>query len=277
MKSKFFVVCVGALLLLTAGCDKLRSRDALNKGVQAYKSAKYPDAVEYFKKSVALDPTNENGRLYLGTSYMQQYIPGADSPDNVQMARAAKDEFMKVLEKNPQEKLALASLANLSYQQANGVSDLDQKLKRLDDARDWYLKLIAADPKNKEAYYTLGVIDWAKVYPARTTARARLGMRPEDPGPIKDKKVKDDLKARNGSIVEDGIQNLQKSLEIDPNYDDAMAYMNLMYRERADLEDTADAYKKDVETADGWVQKSLDTKKAKAAKQPAGGISQEAK
>ena len=41
----------------------------------------------------------------------------------------------------------------------------------------------------------------------------------------------------------------------------------------------ADQYKKDVETADGWVQKALDTKKMKAAKAAAaaqqGGITTE--
>ncbi|MGH9666109.1 MAG: hypothetical protein ACRD9L_16920, partial [Bryobacteraceae bacterium] len=51
-------------------------------------------------------------------------------------------------------------------------------------------------------------------------------------------------------------------------YDDAMAYMNLLIRERADLDDTSDEYNKDVEVANGWVQKALDTKKAKAARAP---------
>ena len=43
-----------------------------------------------------------------------------------------------------------------------------------------------------------------------------------------------------------------------------MAYMNLLIRERADLADTPEEYKKDVEIADNWVQKALETKKIKA-------------
>ena len=66
-------------------------------------------------------------------------------------------------------------------------------------------------------------------------ARAKLGMKPEDPGPIKDKKLKEELKAKWGAVVDGGIKNLEKALEIDQEYDDAMAYMNLLYRERADL------------------------------------------
>ena len=54
-----------------------------------------------------------------------------------------------------------------------------------------------------------------------------------------------------------------------------MAYMNLLIRERADLADTPEEYKKEVETADNWVQKTLDTKKIKAARQPVGTVSAE--
>ena len=191
------------------------------------------------------------------------------------MAKASKEEFQKVLDKVPNDKLALASLASLAYQQAQGVPELDEKFKRLNEAKEWYLKLVAADPQNKEAYYSLGVIDWAETYPVRTTARVKLGMKPEDPGPIKDKKVKEELRARNMPMVEDGIKQLSKAIEVDPNYDDAMAYLNLMYRERADLADTKEEFTKDSEMADSWVQKSLDTKKMKAAKQPTSGITQE--
>ncbi|HLG99781.1 MAG TPA: hypothetical protein VKX49_25960 [Bryobacteraceae bacterium] len=271
MKRTFLVLAVAALVICGSACDKLKSRDRLNRGVQAYKSAKYTDAVDYFKEAVALDPANLNGRLYLATAYMSQYIPGAGSPENLQVAKQAKDEFMKVLDRDPNEKTALASLASLSYQQAQGEPDLDAKFKKLEESKEWYLKLIAADPQNKEAYYSLGVIDWQKWYPAWMKSRADLGMKPEEPGPLKDKKAKDALKDQYTATIDDGIKNLQKALDIDPNYDDAMAYMNLFIRQRADLDDSPEQYKKDVDTADGWVQKALDTKKMKAAKEAAKG------
>ncbi|HEX6895369.1 MAG TPA: hypothetical protein VF146_08855 [Bryobacteraceae bacterium] len=271
MKRTFLLVAVASLVLCGTACDKLKSRDRLNRGVQAYKSAKYTDAVDYFKEAVALDPTNVNGRLYLATAYMSQYIPGAGSPENLQVAKQAKDEFMKVLDKDPNDKTALASLASLSYQQAQGEPDLDAKFKKLEESKEWYLKLINADAQNKEAYYSLGVIDWQKWYPAWMKSRADLGMKPEEPGPLKDKKAKDALKDQYTATIDDGIKNLQKALDIDPNYDDAMAYMNLFIRQRADLDDSPEQYKKDVDTADSWVQKALDTKKMKAAKEAAKG------
>ena len=254
---------VAALAAMGAGCKQLQSRDQLNKGTQAFRSAQYPEAVEHFKKAVELAPDFSVARLYLATAYMQQYIPGADSPENNQMATAAHDQFMKVLEQNPKDKVAIASIASLYLNQ-----------KKWDDSQQWYEKLAAVDPSNADAYYSLGFIAWSKWYPAYGTARANLGMRQEDPGPIKDKKVKAELKAKWGPVIDGGLQALDKCLQVNPEYDDAMAYENLLIRERADLVDTKEEYEKQVKTADDWVQKVLDTKKKKAEKksQSSGGI-----
>ena len=210
------------------------------------------------------DPNFPTARLYLATAYMQQYIPGAVSPENDQMAQAAHDQFMKVLEQNPNDKVAIASIASLYLNQ-----------KKWDDSQKWYEKLTVIDPSNKDAFYSLGFIAWSKWYPAYGTARANLGMKQEDPGPIKDKKVKDELKAKFGPVIDYGLQSLDKCLQIDPEYDDAMAYENLLIRERADLMDSKQEYDQQVKIADDWVQKALATKKAKAEKkasQGAGGI-----
>jgi tetratricopeptide (TPR) repeat protein len=268
------VAAAGLAILFGAGCDKLKSRDRLNKGVQAFRNARYTEAVDMFKEAIQLDPNNPNAKVYLATAYMSQWIPGADSPENKQLADAARKEFLEVLQKDPKDKNALASLAFLAYNEATNLTG-DEKLKKFDEAREWHLKTIEADPKNKTAYYSLGVIDWGKWYPALMAARAKLGMRPEDPGPLKDKKVREELKAKYSPIIQDGIDNLQKALQVDPEYDEAMAYMNLLVRERADLADTPQQYQEDIKTADNWVQKTLDTKKLKASRQPAGSVTAE--
>jgi tetratricopeptide (TPR) repeat protein len=254
------VAAVAVLALVGTGCDKLRARDHLNRGVTQFKGARYGDAIEHFKAAVELDPNFPTARLYLATAYMSQYIPGAESPENMQNAQAANDQFLKVLEQDPNNTVAIASLASLHYNQAQGAN----KDVQMDEAKKWYLKLIEVDPKNKEAHYSLGVIAWGKWYPALMGARAKLGMKPEDPGPLKDKKLKEELKAQWSPTIEDGISHLETALKIDPEYDDAMAYMNLLIRERADLADNPEEYKKDVEVADNWVQKNMDTKKLKA-------------
>ncbi len=271
------LLVVSTLAFFGTGCQKLKSRDDINKGVSAFRNAKYSEAVGFFQEAIELDPTSPNARVYLATAYMMQWIPGATSPENEDLAKKARDEFNRVLEINANETTALASLASLAYNEADALPT-EQKMVKLDEAASWYNKLIAADANSRDGYYSLGAIAQKKFYPALMTARVEMNMKPEEPGPLKDKKVKDALKVQYGPILEDGIAKLQKALEIDPEYDDAMAYMNLLVRERADLADDKDAYKAQVEEADKWLQKALDTKKIKQErleKKTGGGIVQE--
>jgi hypothetical protein len=97
--------------------------------------------------------------------------------------------------------------------------------------------------------------------------RSKLGLKPEEP--LKDKKVCNALRQKVQDVIQDGISMLEKALQLRPDYDDAMAYMNLLYRERADLQcDNPAARAADLKTADEWVDKTMAVKKAKAEKQP---------
>lgn len=258
MRNLVLTLAIAGVALLGTSCQQLQSRNQLNQGVQAFKSAQYPEAVEHFKRAVELQPDFAVARLYLATAYMQQYIPGANSPENVQMAQAAHDQFMKVLEQTPKDKVAIASIASLYLNQ-----------QKWDDAQQWYEKLIAVDPNNAEAYYSIGFIAWSRWYPELGKAKAALNMKPEE-GPIKDKKVKEELKAKYLPIVDAGLAALDKSLAINPEYDDAMAYENLLVREKADLADSKEEYDKMIKTADGWFQKTVDTRKIKAERKGKG-------
>ena len=264
MKAKLLSITgILALLLSSTACEKLKARDELNKGVQAYKSAKFQEAVDHFNSAINYDPTFSTSRLYLAMSYLSQWIPGAPSEENNLMASKAMENFKMVLEQDPKSTVAIASIASLYFNQKN-----------LDEATNWNQKLINADPKDKTAYYILGVIAWTKTFPKRMEARAKLSMKPEDPGPLKDKKVREEIKEKNLAIVEEGLKNLEKALEVDKEYDDAMAYANLLHREKADLMDSTDEYKKEIASADSWVDKTLETKKIKneRAQKTQGGV-----
>jgi tetratricopeptide (TPR) repeat protein len=254
----------GALILMS-GCSKLQSRDQMNQGVMAYKNAHYAQAIKDFKEAVRLDPTNQNAQLYLATSYMVLWVPGADSPDNKKSYDAAQTEFKKVLDTDPKNGLALASLASMAFNSAN-TGTPDQKEAAMQEAKKWNLRRIEVDPKDAEAYYYLGVIDWTKAYPPIRDARAEEKMKPEDPGPIKDAKVKDALKDKYGKDIDEGLDNLKKCLSLDKENEDAMSYVNLLLRTKAAIEDSSDASKADVAQAEDWSNKSLDTRKMKASR-----------
>ena len=175
MRARIFCVWlagVGLLAPLAAqsgrGCQNDQAKVELNRGVGAFKEAEYAKAVDHFRTAV-----------YMASAYMQQYIPGAEAPENQAMAAAAKRQFDKDLEQEPDNELAMASLASLCFNQ-----------KKLDEATTWYKRLILVRPDNKEAFYTMGVIAWTRSLGPIGEARQKLGMKPDEPGPIKSDEVR---------------------------------------------------------------------------------------
>ena len=170
------------------------------------------------------------------------------------MGQQAIDEYKKVLQMDPKNTNSVKGIASLYF-----------NMKKFDQAKEYHEKAKQLDPNDPEEYYSIAVIDWTQSYAPRQEARAGLGLKPDER--LKHNKVCGSLPDKIGSKVDDGIQNLKKALQLRPDYDDAMAYMNLLYREKADLEcGNPDARAADLKTADDWVDKTMATKKMKAEK-----------
>jgi tetratricopeptide (TPR) repeat protein len=246
------------LLVCATACDKLRARDQLNKGVQSYKNARYEEAITHFQSSVELDPALLNARLYLATAYAQQYIPGVDSEENNRMAEQAIEQFKQVLGVQPGRDQQISSL--------KGIASLYLNMHKLDLAKEYQKRVVALDANDPETYYFIGVIDWTQAYQPDVEERAKLGARADDA--VVDTKVCSALRAQNSEVIQDGLKNLNKALQLRPDYDDAMAYVNLLYRQKADTECDPAASMADLKTAQDWVDKTMAAKKQKAEKQP---------
>src|SRR5271155_1189107 len=138
-----------ALLLFTAtGCNVLKARDQLTKGVQAFKSARYEEAVNHFQNAIALDPKSEDAKLYLATAYSYQVVPNLDTPENMAIAQKALDGFNAVLANHPNDLTALKQIASIN-----------RNISKLDQAKADELKVIQLAPNDPEAYYIIGSID----------------------------------------------------------------------------------------------------------------------
>src|SRR5437899_5120363 len=99
--SKILVLAAATVLMLGGtGCDKLRARDQLNKGVASFKNLRYEQATDHFKKAVELDPSLQNAKLYLPAAYFAQYILGVDSPEHLQNANLAMAQDNAVLDRD---------------------------------------------------------------------------------------------------------------------------------------------------------------------------------
>ena len=234
----------------------------LNLGVQAYRDARYEEAARHFEKAVALAPENGVAHLYLATTYAGEYIPGADTPENNHLAEEAIEQYQRVLDSDEARGSKINSTKGIAYLYLN--------MKKFEDAKKYYYMASDLDPKDPEPHYSLGVIDWTQCYQPRMQERAKLGLKPDEnlnPKNKDQKKVCDELRIKNASLIEEGIDSLGRAIELSPDYDDAMAYLNLMYRERADVEcDDPVAREEDLKTADKWVDQTLATKKIKAEK-----------
>ena len=244
---------VALLLGSTTGCNKLKARDQLGKGVQAFKNAKYEEAVNHFQTAISLDPNYDQAKLYLATSYSSQVVPNLDTPDNLAIAQKAIDQFNDVLAKNPNDLTALKQIASIY-----------RNIKQLDKAKEYEKKVIAISPNDAEAYYTIGAIDWTiEHYKNTVPILAADGQIDDGQGNVK--KSKDacaKLVAANTALVREAMENLEKAIAINPNYDDAMQYLQLAYRSNANLECGNDeARKADLAKADDWIQKAMGARK----------------
>jgi tetratricopeptide (TPR) repeat protein len=258
---------LAALFILAAGvsgCNKLRARDLLNKGVAAFKEAQFDKAVEFFKEAKELDPDLMNARLYLATAYASQYIPGAPSEENKRHGDEAIAEYKLVLEKAPDNMNAIDGLASILYQMAGQPFDE----KKFEESKSYHQKHISLKPLDPSPYYSIGVIDWAIAYRGNTEMRqdynkAHINKQVRDTDPLPPD-VRAAYTQKYGALVDDGIASLKKAIEINPEYDDAMTYLNLLYRRKADMVESTAERDTFTKQADDLLDKVKEIKQKRA-------------
>jgi hypothetical protein len=260
------VLALAGLLGTATGCDKLKSRDRINKGVAAFKNAQYEQAVSDFQEAVQLDPDSDNAKMYLATSYAYQVVPNLMEQSNLKLAQKALDGFNEVLAKDPNNITALKQIASI-----------DRNIQKFDQAKQDELKVMALAPNDPEAYYIVGFVDWTQAYKNAIAILAADGLTDDGEGNKKmTKGACAKMQAANSDLVNQGLTNLNKAVQLNPTYDDAMQYIQLTYRRKSDLECGNDAARKDdLAQADQWIQKAMGARKANEAekeKKAGGGV-----
>jgi tetratricopeptide (TPR) repeat protein len=252
--TRLLLFAVLAAMGFSVGCNKLRARDKLNKGVQAFKGAQFDAAIEDFKQAKELDPSLMNARLYLATAYASQYIPGAPSQENINMGNQAIQEYQEVLQVDPNNLSAIDGLGSLYFNM--GGTPFDEK--KLEESKAYHEKHIQLKPDDPEPYYWLGVIDWTLAFRGNKEMRADYNKTAKKPiketDPLPPALVTE-FQQKYGNVVDEGVDNLKKAMELRTDYDDAMAYLNLLYRQKADMETSVDARNNDLQMADDLVEK----------------------
>ncbi len=73
--------------------------------------------------------------------------------------------------------------------------------------------------------------------------------------PVIPEKLRKPLAEQNGPLVDEGLKALKKAIELKPNDTDSMAYLSLMYRQKAEIDPDNDTREADLKLADDWVNK----------------------
>lgn len=262
-------VALAVFALAGSGCDRLRSRQLIRKGNQYFKEQLYADALEKYQQAKTLDPKEVRLDKFIAMSYMGMYNPGSTNPKDAEALQNAIESFKTYLAARPDDEKA-SKLLVTTYMNSGKIDDAIEFFKEMlqrnpkdtaavqtvamlyakkgdfENSMVWQRKRLELEPENPEVYYTMGVTAWDKSY--NTVPEAM----PAD---------------QRRAIIDQGLKDLEKALELKPDYFEAMFYVGLLYREFPKIE-TAPAKKAEwTAKADEWQKKGLEVRKVVQEKQ----------
>jgi tetratricopeptide (TPR) repeat protein len=219
-------------------------------------------AIEDFKRAKELNPSLLNASLYLATTYANQYVPGASSKENTQFGQQAIEEYRAVLAQDPTNLSAIDGMGSILYDMAGTPFDPE----KMAEAKKYHQQHIDIKPRDPEPHYWIGVIDWSLAYRGNRDLRQNwmhkksvtLATNETLPEP-----VRQEFENKFESIVDEGIEDMKQAIALRPDYDDAVAYLNLLYPMKAEIEPTAGLRDADLQTADELVDQVVKIKKKK--------------
>ncbi|HSK42900.1 MAG TPA: tetratricopeptide repeat protein [Candidatus Binatia bacterium] len=231
---------------------KTSARNEVDDGVQAFRQAHYEDAIGHFEQAVTLDPDLVVARMYLAATYMQVFEPGIDTPENVILATKALDQYSEILRSNPSD---IESLKGLAY--------LKLQLNNFDEAKQAYTKAIALDPGDPDLLYAAAVANWSNANRVITAEKAKLDAETEYS--LITSEGCAELRARSLADIDSAIAMLNKAISLRKENIDAMTYMDMLYRLRADVEcGSKKNFKADVKQSDEWADRAAAARKKQA-------------
>jgi tetratricopeptide (TPR) repeat protein len=269
MKKVLCLMAALTLALSSLGCTKIRARMEIKAANEAYQKEDYAGALPHYKQARSIDPSFPDLDRLVGYSEIGLYVPDDKSPKNEAHADAAIQELNGYLKKRPDDRIARDALINM-YLNANrtsaaidyfrnylkdhpadleavkSIATLYAKQGDFNESLAWYKKITLLDSKNPEAYYIFGVVCYEKV--AKNP--------PADP-------------VEKLAILNQGKEALQHAIDMKTDYSEAMAYLNLLWRQQALMETDPLKAQADIAQADAIRNKAIQifqARKAAAAK-----------
>jgi hypothetical protein len=236
----------------------------LRRGVDAYNAGDLGAAVTFFQQAVREEPASLLALQHLANARLQQTYTAKSNEERENYGGLAEKAFLEVLARDSQDALALWSLTNLEMQ-----------IDKPTEAAMFGGRFAAAQPQNKAAWYTLGVIRWMAAYRDIARGKKAAGIAPGEAPPIRDAALREKLRQSTLAGIAEGRRFLEKALALDPRYADALAYDSLLYRSEAELAATPEEAGALLARADERVKMALEAQGGNRA-EPAAPLSPDA-
>jgi tetratricopeptide (TPR) repeat protein len=281
------LILMGSLALVCS-CSEVRGRHLLQRANQQYRNGQYIEAVATFKEAERLVPDLWLLWLNKGYTCRSLLVPGAQTPENQAALTCALEAFTRLQALRPEDQRGAAlyvqtlfdadqfeRLATLYRARVQGepedieaVTGLIQVYSKwpnhLAEALEWHRRKLELRPKDPEAYYSAGVYVWQQLSARGGGAeKAAFDPRP-DPGKRKQVKVappagpNDLVGQQRVDLADEGIGFLQRAVELRPRYQEAMAYANLLYRQKSFAYfQQPEEWQRCVDKAADWRNKAL--------------------
>jgi len=285
--------------------NELKARKSFKDANLLYTQQEYKRAADKYKETVEFDPTFTTAYFYLANSYDQmfkatkrgdaendacltkaidnykvaaekdqdpkmrklalQYLVNAYGPDKLNDPGQAVPIIEKMIQMDPQDTNNYFALAKM-YEDAGQYEEAEKHLSKarevkpkdpavygqmagfynrqgeFDKTIEAYKRWQEIEPNNPEVYYTIGSFYWDKAY--------------------HDTKLKESEKK---DLVNSGIQEIDKALQIKPDYYEAVNRKGLLVRLQAGFTKDKAQYDQLMKQADELLQRSIALQKKKAA------------
>lgn len=265
-----WLTALAALALLTSGCQRIQARAELKQGNALYAEGRYDEALGRFRRGLELDPSAAFAWRSVGFAAVALHRPGDHGAENERHADAAVEAFHEYLRSHPGdqeiEEYLLTVLLNAErYDEA--IAHLERRAASGDGA---------AGSGEAERAISRVLIEAGRLEEA--FARAEAPGREPDPEVLYsigvacwDRAANDpDLDSRAaGEAADLGLRATARAIELRPDYAEAMAYHNLLLRQKARLEPDPFVQQDWIAEAVQWHERALALTAARSAAQPA--------
>lgn len=234
------------LIALGAGCgpspvDRLQARLALKEGNRSYLAGHYQEAIAHYDRALAHVPTQAEPYLNRAYSQVALFRNSTDRAASRQLADSAIASFqgyLQSIEARPDDfrgpgreriEQHILTLYLESEQPDKVLAFLHEKLRRdprdvatlanlanlvlergdVDQALELQRRRLEIEPSSPEAHYSLGVAIWKCSYYDKVPPEKRQ------------------------ELVDEGLRAMLHAVDLNPNYFEALIYVNLLYRECA--------------------------------------------